>query len=1265
MSAHDHQQSTAQFDERGRTVGAVKEPQQFFRTSTNEPKNIFSNNAEQFFSRKSVGDGGVCFSECTELNGDGESNGECFFEPKSDEECGGFFLDQQRKQQKTNTKRRTGGETTGGSFRADVGTRHESWKQQSVSNHAHRSNNSKSAKEIESVSSTWEQVPSVFKGGSSVDEIETRCRSISGKGSLERTPRPFTVTSILPTDNSVQLCKVHPHIFSGGFQGDSSSGSETCNVEIMHRIERDTNRTRGESSNSETSLQSDRGSVKTRTTTDLCTVGDSVTTHRINAMDSSRICRSWSDKVINEMVKIGSNGEASASQVCLRRCNNNALLQSNNNHELSIEHVDPQNRTKSDMSFVSQGCNSVNGNAFQTKVYRHSNVAQLGVPGQLIEKTLQRRNTVRTDIFRLPEIIEVSSGCNRSRNDNVSSITVGRQSRERMLPTTNRLGACNDNRCSDGVENVDLFHAFDHFSEKETRCNENEKEIENSYDDDDHVFSDQFSERRLLSQKEKQQQQSLLRSTNRNNNVVDAPYHATSDASRDAASSAADNNNYLVDKNTNDNDHVDVAVSRSLKHVSEKREQNLELVRNNRNRLLQRLREQQLRTLGASACLPVMTVAVQDLPVANHDLVAQCKQVQLPISDISLMGAKIALKTIEVEAATMLSSCVNLDDVCVGSGKDDGSSGSSDDEQNNNLNDIGLDCMPTSSNSHGMIYWNGNERRQIPRMWCMTRSSDANLPLAPVTSPEFDYNVLRKWWTIVLPQPALIEMVEWISTDSLSKILSLPEYHIDRIDDKTTRVVNFDIAPLLTSRTIEVLQPHQSNFITAPVFTVPKSDGKTSRFILDGRTFDSIFRKAIGAPPLMPLPQIPEVVDQILSGWNIISSNDAKSMFYQFPLHPELRKYFGFTLGVGRRRQTKVAYRMCALPMGVCFAPTFAQHVSNYFCEVVRYNVPSSIKFVLFPWVDNFILLTNSVADDRHIRTVFDRIAAELHLIMKGWEGGAAALDALGISFDLAKHSAKPTNITCDKIASLTDSLLTSQRERSHVNNFDYIRWFGTIQWASYSTARLPLCFCPVVMEVIREICRHEDWKGQSNASIRLASEITSIAKACVTVEYTPSSSLSNAVRSPCLEQPRYTAIWSDASTTAIAAVDTSRHLCFSHRLLACTHRQMCAAELAAGMCGFITFGDADIWVTDNQAAARALSRGHSGSFGCDAILRSWLGSGRFPRYVMWVDTACQIADSLTRPDEKIEAKPCAAEHLLLRVRWRGEGVGILCGQQA
>jgi hypothetical protein len=564
--------------------------------------------------------------------------------------------------------------------------------------------------------------------------------------------------------------------------------------------------------------------------------------------------------------------------------------------------------------------------------------------------------------------------------------------------------------------------------------------------------------------------------------------------------------------------------------------------------------------------------------------------------------------------------------------------------------DVELDSIPTSSNTESTVYWKNGERHQI-RPWQPHLSDQlASLPLADVAPPGFKYNKLEEWFAQVVPPDNLKMMIQWLSTPELARRLATHKITMEH--DNITRNPKFDITPLINRNTIEKLRGKETNALSARVFTVPKSDHVTARFILDGRNFDKVFQAVVGKPPIMPLPQIPQVVDTILNGWNIISSSDAKSMFYQFPLHYELRRYFGFDIAYNDKPAT--LYRLRALPMGVCFAPTFAQHVSNYICELVKFVTykehNNEIELEIFAWVDNFILLTKSKEHDTAVRKIFDRITNSVNLEMKGWIGGEHVLDALGIHFDLKNCTATPTDNMQENVRKLNIALQQQNSKNSSYLNRIYLRWFGTIQWLSYSTARLPLCFCPCVMATMRQICIDESWDGTTTATDELMSEINRISSACLNVAYTPKRQVQNR---------QMTRIWSDASTKMIAAIHEQQLVAFTESI-SCTNRQICIAELTAGYCGYQLFDVADIWVTDNLAAAHAFARGHSGSKECDELLRTWLNTKRTPRIVLWVDTACQIADPLTRPDQRYEPKPCTAQHMTFYVRWREEGVGAL-----
>jgi hypothetical protein len=115
------------------------------------------------------------------------------------------------------------------------------------------------------------------------------------------------------------------------------------------------------------------------------------------------------------------------------------------------------------------------------------------------------------------------------------------------------------------------------------------------------------------------------------------------------------------------------------------------------------------------------------------------------------------------------------------------------------------------------------------------------------------------------------------------------------------------------------------------------------------------------------------------------STNDVKSMFFQFSVHPSLRKFFGFSITQGKRRSNVEHFRLCALPIGICFAPTFARRVSNYICN----------------------------------------------------------LDVLRIHFDLNLHNATPTLKMKEKLRQAT--LKLQHKQTNSVKNALFVRWFGSM----------------------------------------------------------------------------------------------------------------------------------------------------------------------------------------------------------------------------
>ena len=540
--------------------------------------------------------------------------------------------------------------------------------------------------------------------------------------------------------------------------------------------------------------------------------------------------------------------------------------------------------------------------------------------------------------------------------------------------------------------------------------------------------------------------------------------------------------------------------------------------------------------------------------------------------------------------------------------------------------EISLDHRPLSSSVQQPFYWQDGIPHRIPTL------RRCSLPLAPVAPPDFDYGALRKLFDEVPPDAQLLRLLSYLSTEHLARKL---EDYVRNEDVSYRALTSKPISGLSQLTDTGTIEEADYSYLVSKVFTVPKSDNQSSRFVFDGRVFDEIFKASVGEPPETPLPLITEVVQEILSGWSVVSTIDAKSMFYQFRIHRRLRKWTSFRVEDDPR-----TFRLTVLPMGVCFAPAWAQRLMLFLTQVVRRRNPD-VEFGTVVWIDNVILLTRDPRDDEIIRLQFDRLFAEVKLQMKGWEGGHGTSDILGISFDLTRRIAQPTEqkkLAIRRIAEeLTSTWLCDFRS--------YLSWFGLAQWMSYTTARFPLCFCPTVMLRIRSVCAAQDWKSFLRITTAEQGEIMRLTAAVI------SSSCG-----PAPNPPRGPRVSTDASTAALAGLDEVSRSGWTIPLEV-SSRAIAAAEMLAGFISaqVLGAGRSFMWAVDNRPAYHAIQKGHSASSLGDEILRRWFTFGNLPAAIQWVPSACQLADPLTRVDQypPNHYDACRHDHPSTVTRWR------------
>ena len=145
----------------------------------------------------------------------------------------------------------------------------------------------------------------------------------------------------------------------------------------------------------------------------------------------------------------------------------------------------------------------------------------------------------------------------------------------------------------------------------------------------------------------------------------------------------------------------------------------------------------------------------------------------------------------------------------------------------------------------------------------------------------------------------------------------------------------------------------------------------------------------------------------------------------------------------------------------------------------------------------------------------------------------------------------------------------------------------------------------------------------------------------------------------PCETRPPIPdeALWVDASTSHIGILlQTTEDHCWS-KPLESPQTQIYLAELAAALYGAQVTANRHVLVSDNQAAARAMLKGHASTRAGNAILRAWIHSTT-ATHVAWAPTDKQRADYLTRPDQDI-AKTARWFPNPETIRWRKREGGL------
>jgi hypothetical protein len=515
------------------------------------------------------------------------------------------------------------------------------------------------------------------------------------------------------------------------------------------------------------------------------------------------------------------------------------------------------------------------------------------------------------------------------------------------------------------------------------------------------------------------------------------------------------------------------------------------------------------------------------------------------------------------------------------------------------------------------------------RIQFQPRPTACRLPLGAVQAGCFDYTAFRRMINAAPPADVhddLRRMLKWFTSPLLAELLhrarhAQPDQVPPPCFDECLRHLqphHLDNRGIHVARIIDRADAH----FGAVAFLVPKSDLEHSRFVWNGHEFDKWFKLAHGPPPPMPPLHPRLVITRILSGWRHISMIDFSSWFFQFRLPPELQPFFAFNV-----HDTTMV--MTVLPMGVCFAPAWAQHVALFITQEVHRRL-RDLHFDIVVWIDNLLVLSHDARDDARIRATLDRVLVELSVRAKAWETGShggTRITALGLNIDLRTRTIRPSAKSETKIDRALRDFATSRTPAT------FFAVTGNIMWFAFVTST-PLCFFGEFMQFIREQSRRAiyhapEWLARDDITFNdlILDQIRHVYAAVRHAHVVGDQ------RRP----PPSAAKWAtDASPHAIAGVNRANHDTFIVPLMT-SHRGILPAELLGGLLAALLFRDRNAaaepstWITDNIAAKFALLKAHSGNELTDIILCVWLLFAELPDHVVWVPSECQPADPLTR----------------------------------
>ena len=387
-----------------------------------------------------------------------------------------------------------------------------------------------------------------------------------------------------------------------------------------------------------------------------------------------------------------------------------------------------------------------------------------------------------------------------------------------------------------------------------------------------------------------------------------------------------------------------------------------------------------------------------------------------------------------------------------------------------------------------------------------------------------------------------------------------------------------------------------------PLFKVPKKTGK-ARLVQDGRPINA----RTSRPPPMGLPDLDAIISRAKSHPHMAQA-DAKAFFYQLPLAPRFRPFFAFSVGSLRGRFER--RQLTRTPMGFNHAPFGAQAVSNAvskFAMALTKAPPGNI--FIEPWVDNFIVAATTPEGLQEGKRALAR-SFRFFRLQADW---VPSRQVLGLSFS-------PSGVCLAR--DFVEKAMERLRDRESMTSIEVMQAMGCVMWAMITTIRHPLSETFPLLRLL-----------QTAATANGPDDIIPLSPETRKAMATWRRLLRQNARftSPSFPQEAPT-LWTDASMSTAAAVSvfptTARYVYTPFATqLSIFYKELLAAYLGVSE---VSAPKPSYLLTDNQALAAALAKGHSTAGGAvtntilASVLRNICG-------VAWVPTDQQQADSLTR----------------------------------